>query len=429
MSRVYALAFTFIGALAACTGDNVDVTYYRDIKPIFDRSCVSCHSAGNIAPMVLTDYDSVNAYRAVIKQQTQERLMPPWLPAQGCTDYRHDPSLSDAEIDLIAAWVDAGAPAGDEADAKTSVPLATPPLPRVDYTLSMTEPYTPVKQPDEYRCFLFEWPATEPVWLTGVEMLPGNLSIVHHAIAYHVQPEDRDEFLAMDAADPGAGYECVGGAGGQGFTGLNWLSVWAPGAQPHIMPEGSGIRVDPGSMITLQIHYNTLTSDPAPDDTGFAVMVESEVETEGHLLPFLNMTWALGAMRIPAGEKDVSHVQTADLTNHPFLAERGKALTIWDAMTHMHVLGTQTSIEIERTDGSRECLLDVPRYDFNWQQLYSFAEPVAFEPGDKLRLECRWDNSEDNQLFVDGERLEPRDVNWGEGTTDEMCLGILYVTE
>ncbi len=178
-------------------------------------------------------------------------------------------SLSQADIETISAWVDGGAQEGDPADSPGPVaPLTPPTLDRVDLSLSLAEPYTPQASPDDYRCFLIEWPYEERVWVTGYEVVPGNAAIVHHVIPFLINPDDAEDYRALDAAEPGPGYTCYGGPGGDIETLINtrWLGSWAPGGGARTMPEGYGVRGKPGSLVAVQVHYYSLTT-PGPDQT------------------------------------------------------------------------------------------------------------------------------------------------------------------
>ena len=141
-------------------------------------------------------------------------------------------------------------------------------------------------------------------------------------------------------------------------------------------------------------------------------------------------------MSIPAGDPSVTHGMSYDIIAGNLLAYFGEenidasdGLEIHNVGLHMHQLGTQANLSIERGSGSNECLLDIPNWDFNWQGGYFLKDTVNIYEGDKLSLQCEWDNSAENQPVINGEKQVPVDVEWGEGTGDEMCLGILYVTE
>jgi hypothetical protein len=138
-------------------------------------------------------------------------------------------------------------------------------------------------------------------------------------------------------------------------------------------------------------------------------------------------------MNIPAGDADAMHNWTFDPSPYwPQIVtgfQAGKPVTIWSASLHMHTRGTHAVTRINRADGTQECMLDIPRWDFHWQGAYAFQTPKTYNPGDSLYLECHWDNSASNQPIVNGQQMPPIDVNWGEGTTDEMCLGGFYITQ
>ncbi|AUX45306.1 hypothetical protein SOCE26_067880 [Sorangium cellulosum] len=424
-----------LGALAAlglslsgCSGDPgpeggaATESYYRDVKPLVDAKCTGCHQEGGIAPFSLTTHDDVSRWKGPALAAVESRSMPPWPPAQDCADFAFDRSLTDDEVALFARWVNAGAPAGDPEDAAPPVEAPRTALPRVDHTLTMAEAYTPRVSPDDYRCFLLDWPGSTTEYVTGMDLVPGNKSIIHHMIAFLAKPDQVEEYETLDASDPEPGYECFGGPGG-GQGGLSWLGTWVPGAVETGLPEGTGIEVPAGSKIVMQLHYNTLTAEAVPDQTGLEIMVEDAVEKPAFVVPFTNAAWILRkTMDIPAHSKDVVHAHTQEPT--AFLKRASddaisgdKPVTIYRAGLHMHTRGVKAVTELVRADGQRECLLDIPRWNFHWQGTYGYTQPKVWNPGDELRIECHYDNT------------TATDMNWGEGTLDEMCLGTLLVSE
>jgi hypothetical protein len=427
------IAATSTLAVAACSASSAkseppstttasSITYFKDIKPILDSKCVQCHTAGGIGPFSLKTVDEVKPHLAAIKSAVTARTMPPWLATKGCADYKSDISLSDAQIQTISAWVDAAGTLGSEGDyVAPPAPPATE-LPRVDATLALPAPYTPSKSPDDYRCFVLDWKATTEKFVTGFQVHPDHPAIVHHAIAYAATPDQVAQYEKLDADEPGEGYTCFGGPGGDGNP--QFLAAWAPGGGAPTFPEGTGIKVVPGSKIVLQIHYNTQSAPPAADATTVALRLEDHVDKEGAIVPFLDPRWpAAQTMTIPARMQNVEHSFRADPSLFigalaPGVLDPGRAFNIYASVLHMHTRGFHGSLKIEHKDPAEgeECLLNIDQWNFHWQRAYQFDKPKVFKPGDELAIECKWNNDLDKAL------------NWGEGTQDEMCIGFVYVT-
>ena len=188
-----------------------DATWYRDVKPITDRSCTSCHTDGGIAPFPLTTYEEVSLLSEVVADAVAERRMPPWGADSTLQTYLDDRSLSDAEIEAILGWVEAGTPLGDPDDAVEVPADEVPTLERVDATIEMEQAYAPdfTASPDDYRCFVLDWPVEEEGYITGIDVHPGNESIVHHVIAFLAPPEQVGTYVALDEADPRDGLSLI----------------------------------------------------------------------------------------------------------------------------------------------------------------------------------------------------------------------------
>jgi hypothetical protein len=245
-------------------------------------------------------------------------------------------------------------------------------------------------------------------------------------IAFIIPPEETAEFVALDEADPGPGYPCYGGPGGEASPRARWLGFWVPGVGGGgALPDGTGILVDPGSKIALQMHYHPL-GDAMADQSIMRVRTATTVERPAYLLPFAHPGWMVDSppMTIPAGDSDVVHGFRIGLSpvigylydnNTPGIGEQ---LLVHAAGVHMHTRGVRASLHVERFSDVEgpDCLVDVQRWDFNWQGTYELEQPVLVDPNDEIQLECHFDNSA-------GEAMK-----WGEGTEDEMCLGMLYVS-
>ncbi len=411
--------------LLACSSSSSPsaLTYHRDVAPLMQEKCGGCHVEGGIAPFPLQTYEQAFELREEIREAVQARTMPPWLPGPGCAEYSGDLSLSEEQIEMITRWVDSGGREGSPSEARF-VPAPPPSgLSRVDRELTMPVEYTPTKAPDDYRCFILDWPEEQVRYVTGFNGKPGTQAEIHHLVAYLIRPEDTATVQALDEAEPGPGYTCFGGPGVNGGT-VAWLGAWAPGTQGGDFPEGSGLEITPGSQVVLQVHYNTSHAGPSPDRTSLQFKVDASVDKKAHVLLWANPEWVTDrTMNIPAGQSDVVHRWSyepfeflPDITGGTF--RKDQPFTVHTSALHMHTLGTRARLEVVRQEVPTQCLLDIPRWDFNWQNSFRFQEPKVVLPGDHLAIECHWDNSAPGA----------RDVNWGDGTNDEMCLGILYIT-
>ena len=395
------------------------LSYYRDAKPILDQRCALCHHEAGIGPLPFTRYDEVQPYLALIKADITRGVMPPWRAAGPRDVYEGDRRLTEEQKATLLRWIDEGGERGDPEQEPEPLPVTERGLPRVDETLRLPSAFTPEQEPDSYRCFVFEWPHEERTFITGLSVEPGEPTMVHHAIVYLVSPESAAGMRERDAAEPGEGFDCFSS------TSLGaWLTSYEPGGYGQQFPGGIGMQIEPSSVIVLQIHYNTLKGKRA-DRTRVDLMLDSKVERVGTTTLLLNPLWVvpqLNAMHIPKNEPDVVH----RWQGAPFGLSPPQDIFAVDL--HMHTLGRSGSIGIVRQDGAVEVLLDIPDWAFEWQETYRFNRPVRLQAGDQLFVECHFDNTADHQLVIGGKQLEPRDVAWGEGTTDEMCLGNVLTT-
>ena len=412
--------------LMACNGDP-SPTYFEDIKPLVDARCGSCHLEGGIGPFPLGTFEEVHAVREMVVDSVVSRRMPPWTAADGVRDYTGDPSFSDEEIALFQQWLDGDAPEGDASLEGPALPALTVELPRVDLTIDMPEPYSPFPSlDDDYRCFLIEWPESGTRYVTGFEVHPDNASVVHHVAAFLIRPDSLagpgvlEDFRAFDANEAGPGYTCFGGPSGSEDVQVpvQQIAQWVPGSGAVMFPEGTGIPIPEDSIVVLQLHYNTLAWDGRPDQSTVDLVIADEVDRIGSFAPFLNPLWPLGEMVLPAGE---ATDQTYEADPRPFFEllngdlDLTNGFDIFASMMHMHTLGSGAEVMVKRANGDEEVLVRVEDYDFDWQFTYRFSEPTVFEPGDTMHLTCNFDND------------RPEDVNWGEGSDEEMCVANLFI--
>ena len=236
-----------------------------------------------------------------------------------------------------------------------------------------------------------------------------------------------EQVAAWDEADPEAGYPCFGGPAGPGESSqipIEQIAQWVPGSQGWDFPQGTGIRVDPGSQVILQLHYYAGSGlSDTTDQTSLDFSLADSVDDLAAYAPYLNGVWPVAGLDIPAGEAEIEHEIQGDPRGffgllNPTL-ELDDGFMIHAMMLHMHRLGRTGEIDLIRASGEVVPLLQVSDWDFDWQLSYFLEDPVLFEDGDELRLRCVYDNSAANAV----------DISWGEGSGDEMCVGNLYISE
>jgi hypothetical protein len=416
-----------LAALIGCgdPGSGDAPTYEGDIRPIVEGRCLGCHQEGGIGTFPLERYDQVAAVGEVVTAAVESRLMPPWKALPGPA-YSNDPSLTDAQIALFRAWLDAGMPEGDQpGDPVPPVGIA---LPRVDATLDMPEDYTPAIDPDDYRCFVLDWSDPGTTYVTGFEVHPGNDTIVHHVAAFLIRPDGIagpgvvDTFHRWDADDATPGYSCFGGPSKTGESlevPIQQMAQWVPGQGATVFPEGVGIPVVEGSVVVLQLHYNTLSADGNPDRTSVDLMTQPEVDRIGAFAPWLNASWTFGLMQVPPQTEVTVTADGDPLAFFDLLLDDidlSSGFTIHAAMMHMHNIGEETEVRAEHADGSVSEIVAIEDWDFDWQLTYVLEDPIEFAPGDELALSCTFDNPGDTT------------VGWGEGSGEEMCVANLFVS-
>ncbi len=423
-----ALALLFAGCDDAPSGSDPNhiPTYFEDVEPLMARRCVSCHQPGNLAPFSLATWADVAPKKDWIAGAVASLRMPPFPPAQegGCPPIDDPRVMTAEERALIARWVAAGAPAGDAhpqtLPGKKDGPLG-PPTDR----FPMPESYTSQNhESDDYRCFLIDPQLTTLAPVSAVSVEPGNRQIVHHAAVFAVPPTEIDAIKKLDAADPGPGYTCFSGAG---VLMAYSIGLWVPGFDAPLAPPRPtvGFYLPPGWQLVLQNHYN-YTNGVTPDRSTVTLWRGTLVTEIPHVMYLSDYSFFL-----PAGAKSTPAGMTGDIISPlgtPMLGQSTPGF-IYSAWAHMHLLGHSFNMDLVHANGSKECLLHIPAWDFHWQTAYRFQRPVYAGVGDKVQLRCEFDNSVENQPALGGTRQPPRDVTYGEKTSDEMCIGTLALLD
>jgi hypothetical protein len=325
-------------------------------------------------------------------------------------------------------------------------------------TLKMPQPYTPVAPgggTDEYRCFLVDPRITTTAYLTGSQFLPQNTDIVHHAIFFRIAPEGVEKARALDRRTTGEGWQCFGDSG---VPDNSWVAHWAPGANEVLLGEHLGYEMPPGSQLVMQVHYNLLATGGKPGATDQS-SIRLRLAGESPAMSRLEMFQLAAPIELPctaqesgplcdrvAAIKDVGRRFGAEVggtedgliqqcsagrpvpggVQHCDYPMPGEA-TVYAAAGHMHLLGRSIKIELNPGTAGARTLLDIPRYNFDDQALRPLAAPVRLTRDDVLRVTCTHDAGL-RKLLPQLRQLPPRYVVWGDGTADEMCLGLLIGT-
>jgi peroxiredoxin/mono/diheme cytochrome c family protein len=397
-----------IRATARVVSANPKVTFTRDVAPILQQYCQGCHRPGEIGPFSLLTYEDASAWAELIKDYTGRHAMPPWKPADGYGEFRDERKLTDAQIRTLAEWSDEGAPRGN--------PKEMPPprqftegwqLGKPDMVLDAGTSYEVAADgPDVYRNFVLDYVPDKDQWVKAVEVRPDQRAVVHHVIVY-IDPLGRS--LELDAKDPGPGYTSSGG--GVGFFPAEFLGGWAPGNTPRFVAPGFGMKIPARAHLVLQVHYHK-NGKLLHDRTRIGVHFATEpVQKQVRALPVLNTR-----LSIPPGEG--WHEASASF-------RVPTDLTAYSVIPHMHLLGREMKVTATLPDGSAKPLVWIKDWDFNWQETYLFKEPVKLPKGSRIDLVAHYDNSTKNPYNPNS---PPKQVTWGEETTDEMCVAFLGIT-
>lgn len=430
-------------------------TFHKDVEPILQKSCMGCHSTGNIAPFSLTKYEDAKAVAGLIAAQTRAKQMPPWGAQETaeCTPrfaWKADPRLSEEEIKTLEAWNEGGALEGDAKDAPPAYVAPSPDLAGQNVELVPSQPFVASGDQDQFRCFILDPNLTEDSYLNGFQIVPGNAKVVHHAVML-LDTQRATEKLA----GPDGSFDCFNLPQ---VPGSQLMGAWAPGADPLTLPEGVGMSMPKGSLVVMQIHYHPAGTTADPDTTRFQLRVTKEKPKYGYNFYLLGNfdapvnEYGFGLLPDPEDTKGVEflvpanskhHVETMQFT-YPALDSPVQQFIqfpagahLYGSFAHMHYIGRDMKISISRAAETSEspkdeCLLQTPDWDFAWQRSYIYDAEIDKLPtigaGDVVTFRCSYDNSTDNPDLVralkEAKQPSPIDVHYGEGSTlDEMCIG------
>jgi mono/diheme cytochrome c family protein len=372
------------------------VTYHRDVARILQQNCVSCHRDGGIAPFALDDFEEVTDRARVIKRVVSEGTMPPWFAAAekvaGKSPWANDCSLSAKDKADLIAWIESkGRPLGNPADAPAKRRYAT------EWSIGTPDLIVPLSRTYDikadgfmpYQFDIAETGLTEDQWVTAYEILPSERDVVHHVI---VQVHEPGEIVTQRGE----------GAGG-------YWAAYVPGNGACVYPEGFARKIPAGAKVSFQIHYT-----PSGQAKKERMRMGLVFAKPGHTPRYEVRTVGVANMRIaiPPGAERHMETQTKRV---PF------DMPVTSFMPHMHTRGAAFKYEVTYADGKTETLLDIPRYDFNWQLRYDLKQPKLIPRGSTVKVTAIYNNSSSNRANPDPTKL----VKWGPQTVDEMMIGYL----
>lgn len=369
---------------------HAEVTFCDQISRLLNRHCVECHRPGEIGPFSLTDYDEVVGWADMMVEVVDQGRMPPWHAAPGDVALKNSRGMTETEKELLRTWADSGMPYGDASrlperpEFVSNWSLPEPP----DRVFPMSrEPFpVPADGIVEYQYYVIDPGFEKDRWVRGAQVRPGNRRVVHHCIAF-VRPPD-----------------------GSDFTDFGLLAAYVPGQRNSTLPAGFAKRIPAGSKIVIQMHY-TPTGRPEKDLTELGLLyadpdrVTHEVVAHGGIEH---------EFEIPPHDGD--YEVSGQIGRYP---RDGQLISI---MPHMHLRGKSFQLT-GRRGGNSQRLLDVPRYDFNWQHNYQLAEPLPLDDVDRMDFRAVFDNSADNPFNPDPTQR----VTWGDQTWQEMAVVFIEV--
>ena len=400
-------------------------TFTKDVAPIFYAKCASCHRPNEMAPMPLLTYDDVRPYVSAIRTKVSQGLMPPWHADAPRGTFLNDRRLTDIERDTILRWASTGAPKGESKHL--------PPLPKFpegwtigtpDAVIKMAKAYdVPADGTIPYQYFAAPTNFTEDKWVQSLEIRPGARKVVHHVLVFSREPGAVSRPAAYVTRNPGSSpspaspsstqpsassQPAANGIASRGVL----IATTAPGTNAQTFEPGTAMLIKAGSVLTFQIHY-TANGEPASDVTSIGmVFAKQPPAQEIRSGAFVNARFV-----IPPGANN-EKVESA--------IEFVEDSTIWALFPHTHLHGKSWEYRLVTPDGQSTIVLAVPKYDFNWQTYYAFAQPLKVPKGARLEATAHYDNSTANRSNPD----PTAQVRWGDQTWQEMQYsGITYTVD
>ena len=375
-------------------------TFTKDVAPILYENCVACHRPNHLAPMSLITYDDSRPWARAVKAKVLAREMPPWGADSSVRAYRNDASLTQAEIDTIAAWVDAGAPKGNDSDLPDVPEFADGwSIGEPDLIFTMLEPFrVPADGTVPYSYVTVPTNLKEDTWISAHEFRPGDRRVLHHVISQVMEDDGKPATQVVKLGRDPSRTQAVGSR----------VGGYVPNRLGTVYEDGVAVRLPAGADIEAQMHYTTI-GEEVYDQSSWGVVLAKN---------------AAGAtLRRAGGGQMVNFMFAIEPGNANYKVTASRAIEqdayLANMMPHMHVRGKSAKYTVKFPDGNEMVALWVPRYDFNWQIRYELEEPIFMPKGSTLEAEFHYDNSPNNRFNPDPTQT----VRWGDQTWEEMMLG------
>ena len=400
-----ALLVVSVAGVASAGAAEGTPTFAKDIAPILYENCVACHRPNHLAPMSLITYADARPWARAVKTKVLTREMPPWGADSSVRAYKNDASLTQTEIDTIAAWVDGGAPEGNAADLPEVPQFAEGwSIGEPDLIFSMVKPFeVPADGTVPYSYVTVPTNLQEDIWISAHEFRPGDRRVIHHVIPSVLEddgkPTTGEVKLQRDRTRTRARGASVGG--------------YVPNRLGTVYEDGVATRLPAGADIEAQMHYTTI-GEPVSDRSSWGVVLTREPDSTLRRArggQVANLTFA-----IEPGNADFAVTASRTIEEDTYLA---------NMMPHMHVRGKSAKYTVKYPDGREVVALWVPNYNFNWQLRYQLEEPIFMPKGAVLKAEFHYDNSGANRFNPD----PTAEVHWGDQTWEEMMLGYYGTVE
>lgn len=380
----------------ATTSDQANaITYSNQVSRILQDRCVGCHREDEIGPMDLSNYDDASAWADMILEVVNEGRMPPWHASPDHGDFANDRRMTQEEIDTLNKWVEQGLARGDVSEEPEPLTVVKgwqlPREPDLEVDMAKRPFKVPASGDVRYQYFLVDPGFDKDVWVNGMEIVPGNRTVVHHVLVFLRDKNDKS---------------------GRGLHGeRSFLAGYVPGTRVEYMPEGMAKRIPAGSQLVFQLHYTPIGTE----------------KTDLSKIGF----WYADPSTLTHEVQTTSAVQTAfqippradNYRTTALLPEALPECQLLSMSPHMHLRGKAFRYTAIAPSGEREIVLDIPQYDFNWQTEYRLRVPKTLNEGSRIYCEAAFDNSDKNLNNPNPNAT----VTWGDQTYEEMMIGYFHI--